>query len=180
MSMRTTKAFFVAAAGPRSMRRRLAGLVWILLLCWGFSGRAQVTTGAISGSVSDSTGAMIPGVQIVLQNEETGITRTVVTDATGRYSVPQLGLGNYRVTATVEGFQTEVRRGIVLTVGREAVVNLQLSVGAVTQTVEVTGEAPLVQTTEATVSYLVDEKTMRDLPLNGRDLTQLILLNPGV
>src|SRR5262249_35801304 len=134
----------------------------------------------ISGSVSDSSGSVIPGVQIQLQNEDTGVTRTVVTDASGRYSAPLLGLGNYRITASVEGFQTEVRRGVVLTVGREAVVNLQLSVGTVSKRVEVTGEAPLVQTTESTVSYLVNEQTVRDLPLNGRDLTQLILLNPGV
>jgi outer membrane receptor protein involved in Fe transport len=162
------------------MRQRMGGLVVLLAVCYGLTGRAQVTTGAISGSISDTTGAIVPGVQVSLQNEETGVTRTVVTDAAGRYSAPLLGLGNYRITASMEGFQTEVRRGVVLTVGREAVVNLRLSVGAVSQTVEVTGEAPLVQTTESTVSYLVNGQTVRDLPLNGRDLTQLILLNPGV
>ena len=108
------------------------------------------------------------------------MSRTVASDSAGRYNAPMLSLGNYKVTATLEGFQTEARSGIVLNVGREAVVDLQLSVGSVSQTIEVTGEAPLVQTTEATVGYLVEDRTIRELPLNGRDVTQLILLNPGV
>src|ERR1019366_4120647 len=89
---------------------------------------AQVTTGTISGTVKDSSGAVLPGAQVVVLNDETGISRTVVTDTSGRYSALSLSLGNYRVTATHEGFQTEVRRGIVLTVGREAVVDLTLTV----------------------------------------------------
>src|SRR3990170_3203625 len=93
-----------------------------LLVFWALASQAQVTTGAISGTVADSTGAVMPGVTIVVQNEDTGISRTVTTDAGGRYLAPSLSLGNYRVTTSVEGFQTEVRRGIQLTVGREAVV----------------------------------------------------------
>src|SRR6202162_1339810 len=145
------------------------GIVW-----------AQVTTGTISGTVKDSTGAVLPGTKVVLLNEETGLSRTVETDAAGRYSAPSLGLGNYRVTGTLEGFQTGVRSGIVLTVGREAVVDLTLTVGAVTQTVEVMGEAPLVESTSASLGSLVDDRTIRELPLNGRSYDQLALLQPGV
>src|SRR5579864_5033218 len=141
---------------------------------------AQVTTGTISGAVKDSTGAVLPGATVVILNEETGISRTVQTDASGRYSAPGLSLGNYRVTATHEGFQTEVRSGFVLTVGREAVVDLSLTVGAVTQTVEVTGEAPLVESTSASLGSLVDDRTIRALPLNGRSYDQLATLQPGV
>jgi len=140
----------------------------------------QITTGTISGTVTDATGGAIPEARVVVLNEDTGVTRTVVSDAGGRYSAPQLSLGRFRVTTTKEGFQVEARSGIVLTVGREAVVNFQLQVGQVTQTVEVTGEAPLVQTTEAAVGYLVDDRTITELPLNGRDISQLMLLNPGV
>lgn len=143
-------------------------------------GVAQVTTGTISGTVTDSTGAVVAGAKVVVDNQDTGASRTVVTDASGRYMAPSLSLGNYKVTTSMEGFQTEVRSGIVLTIGREAVVNMQLSIGAVTQTVEVAGEAPLVETTQATLSYLANDRTIRELPLNGRDMTQLILLNPGV
>jgi len=144
------------------------------------SGKAQVTTGTISGTVTDSTGAVMPGATVVIQNEDTGISRTVTANASGRYSAPSLSLGKYRVTGTREGFQSEVRSGIELTIGREAIVDLRLAVGAVTQTVEVTGEAPLVETTDTTVGYLVADQTIRDLPLNERDLTNLVLLDPGV
>ena len=141
---------------------------------------AQVNTGTISGTVTDSTGAALPHTQIVILNEDTGGSRTVATDAGGHYSALSLSLGNYRVTATLEGFQAEARSGIVLTVGREAVVDLSLKVGAVTQTVEVTGEAPLVESTTATLGSLVDERAIRALPLNGRSYDQLALLQPGV
>lgn len=94
---------------------------------------AQVTTGTISGVVRDSTGAFIPGVTVTMRYQDTGITRTLVTNEQGRYQAPSLGLGNYEVQAQREGFQSEVRRRIVLTVGREAVVNFDLQVGAVTQ-----------------------------------------------
>ena len=130
--------------------------------------------------MTDSTAAAVPGAAVRATNVETGIVRQTATDGAGRYRIPELGLGSYSVEAQTAGFQTEVRSGIRLTVGREAVVNLQLQVGAVTERVEVTGEAPLVQTTDSTVSFLVDESTMRDLPLNGRSYTQLATLQPGV
>jgi hypothetical protein len=141
---------------------------------------AQVTTGTISGTVRDSSGAVLPGTQIVILNEGTSISRTVETDTTGRYTVPLLSLGNYRVTATHEGFRTEVRSGIVLTVGEEAIVDLSLIVGGVTQSVEVSGEPPLVESTTASMGFLVDDRTIRALPLNGRSYDQLALLQPGV
>src|SRR5262249_3444926 len=137
-------------------------------------------TGAISGTVKDSTGAVVPGAKIVLLNEETGISRTVETDSSGHYSAPALSLGSYAVTGTREGFQAEVRRGMVLTVVREAIVDLSLAVGAVSQSVEVTGEAPIVESTTATLGSLVDDHTIRALPLNGRSYDQLALLQPGV
>ena len=151
-----------------------------LALCMALAGWAQVTTGIISGTVTDSTGAVLPDTKLDIQNQETGISRSAVADSAGHYSVPSLGLGSYKVTAQREGFQGEVRSGIVLTVGREAVVNFQLSVGTVSQTVNVSGEAPLVQTSEATMSNLVNSTSIQELPLNGRDLSQLILLSPNV
>src|SRR4051794_17745979 len=122
--------------------RRIARAGWICVLCcWAVAAVAQVTTGTISGTVTDSTGAVMPGAKIVVENQDTGITRTVMSDSAGRYSAPSLSLGNYRVTVSMDGFETAARTGIALTVGREALVNVALSVGAVTQTVEVAGEA---------------------------------------
>ena len=162
------------------MKRTIFVLSLALITFCGSSGRAQTTIGTISGTVKDGTGAVLPAAKLVLLNEETGISRTVQTDSAGRYSGPLLGLGNYRVTVSMEGFQTQVRSGIVLTVGREAIVDLVLSVGAVTETVEVTGEAPLVESTTSSLGALVDDRTIRDLPLNGRSYDQLALLQPGV
>src|SRR5437016_8207646 len=83
----------------------------------------QVNTATISGTVHDESGAVLPGASVSIQNQDTGIARTVATNETGRYSAPALSLGNYQVTAQLPGFQTQVRSGIVLTVGREAVVD---------------------------------------------------------
>src|SRR6478672_2322548 len=101
-------------------------IVGLLMFFFGGITWAQVTTGTISGNVKDSTGAVLPGTHIEILKQETGISRTAETDSAGRYSAPSLSPGTYSVTGTREGFQTEVRSGIVLTVGREAVVDLSL------------------------------------------------------
>jgi Carboxypeptidase regulatory-like domain/TonB-dependent Receptor Plug Domain/TonB dependent receptor len=141
---------------------------------------AQVTTGTISGTVSDATGAVVPGVTVSLKSVEKGISRTVRTDEGGRYRAPELGLGSYDISAEAAGFQTVIRTGITLTVAREAVVDFTLQVGTVAENVTVTGEAPLVQTANATVAALVDERAMRELPLNGRSFADLTGIQPGV
>jgi len=141
---------------------------------------AQVTTGTISGTVSDSTGAVLPGAVVNLKSVEKGISRTVTTNEGGRYRAPELALGSYEITAEAAGFQTVVRSGITLTVGREAVVDFTLQVGTVADKITVTGEAPLVQTANATVAALVDERAMRELPLNGRSFADLTGIQPGV
>lgn len=152
----------------------------VLVFLFGGIAFAQVTTGTISGTVKDSSGAVLPGTKVVVLHEDMGISRIVQTDSSGRYSAPSLGLGNYRVTASLEGFESESRKGILLTVGREAVVDFQMTVGAVNQTVEVTGEAPMVESTTSSLGSLVDDRTIRDLPLNGRSYDQLAFLQPGV
>jgi hypothetical protein len=141
---------------------------------------AQVSTGTISGVVQDPSGAAIPGAMVTVRNVDTGTARTLTTDAGGRYVAPDLTLGNYEVTAQISGFQTEVRSGITLTVGRQEVVNLGLKVGQVSERVLITEAAPLVESTTSAMSSLVDQRTIRDLPLNGRSYDQLALLQPGV
>lgn len=142
--------------------------------------QAQVTSGAISGIAKDETGAVMPGVSVTATQVETGLLRTVVSDDQGRYKIPELPVGEYTVQAELSGFQTTVRSGIKLTIGREAVVDLALKVGEISDKLVVTGDAPLVETTQATLASLVDDKKIRDLPLNGRDIAQLAFLNEGV
>src|SRR6516165_1162755 len=141
---------------------------------------AQVNTGTISGVVQDGSGAAIAEAVVTVRHLDTGTIRTMATDSGGRYTAPDLPLGNYEVQAQHPGFQTEIRSGINLTVGREEVVNLALKVGQISEKILVTGEAPLVEATTSAMSSLVDERTIRDLPLNGRSYDQLALLQPGV
>src|SRR5205809_5195917 len=141
---------------------------------------AQITTGTISGTVTDSTGAVVPGVNVTLKSVEKGITRTVRTDEGGRYRAPELALGSYEITAEAAGFETVVRSGITLSVGREAVVDFTVQVGTIADKITVTGEAPVVQTANATVAALVDQRAMRELPLNGRSFADLTGSQPGV
>jgi hypothetical protein len=142
--------------------------------------QGQTTNGTILGIVSDRSAARLPGATVKITNLETAISRTMKSDEEGRYRAVNLEPGNYEVHAELTGFRTAVRRGIQLTVAAEVVVDLTLSVGEVTEQVVVTGEAPLVETTSAALSGLVDDKKIRDLPLNGRSFDQLAFLQPGV
>src|SRR5213594_2304849 len=161
-------------------RSAICGSVFAMVLLWGILAYGQTTGGTILGAVSDESGARLPGVTVTITHLDTGIVRSATTDEGGRYRAPGLGLGNYDVKAELTGFRTAVRMGIQLTVAAEVVVNLTLSVGTVNEQVNVTGEAPLVEITSATLSGLVDDKKIRDLPLNGRSFEQLAFLQPGV
>ena len=114
-------------------------------------GLAQLPTATILGTVRDSTGAVIPGVNITVRNVETGSIRTTTSGANGSYRLVALTVGSYEVRAEQPGFQAEVRSGLTLAVDQEAVVNFALQVGAVEQTVEVTAEAPVVNTTSGSL-----------------------------
>ena len=163
-------------------RKGLAAIRIAMLLAALFPAllNSQVVTGSISGRVTDTTGAVIAGATIQIQNLETGLSRNAETDSAGRYVARNLPVGPYSVTAEQQGFQRQIRNGITLAVGSEAVVNLELTVGAVQETVQVSGEAPSVETTQAMLSSLVSPEQMRELPLNGRSYDQLALLSPGV
>ncbi len=161
------------------MKQRIRLALAAFFFIWISTSHAQITTGTIQGTVKDSTGAVLPGAKVVVLNEETGISRTATSDAAGRYLAPSLGLGRYKVTAGLEGFQTQVRSGIEITVSREAVVNFDLPVGAVTQTVEVTGEAPLVDTVKGGMGQVLGSTAISELPLNGRDIAALITIQTG-
>ena len=137
---------------------------------------AQTPTSSFSGVVQDESGAVIPAASVVVKNRDTGISRNVTTDGSGRYHVPGLIPGIYEVQAQMTGFETGVRTGVQLTIGNEAVINMTLKIGQVSEKTVVTADAPLLETTNSSLSGLVDDKTIRDLPLNGRSFDQLISL----
>jgi hypothetical protein len=142
---------------------------------WGWS---QVTA-AISGNVEDATGAAVGGATVTVKNVETGATRSVTTDETGNYRLLSLPLGLQEVRAEKPGFRSAVRTGINLVVGQEAIVNLKLDVGQVSQEVTVEADTALVDITTANISGVVSERQIKELPLNGRSFDNLITLNPG-
>jgi hypothetical protein len=153
-----------------------------LLLVFGVGAsrlNAQATA-AISGTVTDSSGAAMADAQLQAKNNGTGITATTTSDAQGRYRFPDLLIGDYDLTASKMGFQTVARKGLTLTVGSQPVADFQLPVGAQTQTVTVEGQVSQVETQSTAVGALVESKQISDLPLNGRNFTQLLTLAPGV
>src|SRR5438093_5547096 len=141
---------------------------------------AQTSTATILGVVKDTTGALIPGASITVKHTETGQTRTVISSETGDYNVPLLPVGAYEISTSMPGFKQQVRSGINLIVGQEAVINLTLEVGAPAELITVNEEAPLVNTTLSSTSGLISEQQIKELPLNGRSFDQLLALNAGV
>ena len=165
----------------RSSRRWsvLVLTVAMIGLCTGLV-LAQSITAKVTGTVQDESGAVVPGVSVTVTGLETGFERTLISDDQGRYVVSNLSPGPYEIEAELAGFKTAVRSGVVLSVGQDAVINLTLEIGETAERVTVIGAAPLVETTTGSLTNLVDEKTLLDLPLNGRDYMQLATLTMGV
>jgi outer membrane receptor protein involved in Fe transport len=141
---------------------------------------AQTVGASVQGTVTDATGAVLPGVGITVKNSGTGASLEFVSDERGRYVVPLLQPGEYEIQASLPGFQSVAHRGIRLTVGQSAVVDVKLEVGQITDKVDVIADANPVNLISAALSGLVTDKQIRDLPLNGRSFQQLALLQPGV
>src|SRR5687768_15484385 len=141
--------------------------------------RAQAT-GQINGAVTDASGALLPGVTIEATNAATGAVRTAVRGTDGLYTIPLLPPGDYTVKATLQGFRVSQRDGVRVTVTETSRISFQLEVGQVSETITVTAEATLVETSNATHGIVIDEQKIVELPLNGRNFTQLGTLIPGV
>ena len=151
-----------------------------LLFAWATRAGAQVGEASIWGTVTDATGAAIPGAKVTITDTETGAARDLVTDASGRYDAPALPVGNYDVSIERSGFEPQDRAGITLVVGQRREVTVALAVGSVQQVVKVQDTNPTVGVSTTEPSGLVGEQQVKDLPLNGRSYDQLITLNPGI
>lgn len=157
----------------------LAAVVLGLCLSSVLPAHAQATA-AILGAVMDPTGAAIGGAMIQVKNTGTGLTQTAVSDEQGRYRFPDLPIGEYQVQASTPGFQTVLHSGITLTVGSNSVVDFKLPLGQTTETVQVAAEVSQVETQSTSFGALIEGKQISELPLNGRNFTQLLTLAPGV
>jgi hypothetical protein len=144
------------------------------------SASAQSTGSTLQGTISDEQGAVMPGATVVVTNVETGWTRELITDERGWYRATALTPGNYEVRATLTGFATQIRQGLVITIGQEATVNLALKLAALEEAVTVTGAVPLVETTRSTLGTTVTRDSLDNLPLITRNFAGLATLAPGV
>lgn len=158
-----------------------------VLLCGGLCGGglvppafAQETTATLVGVITDPSAAALPGATITIKDVETDAQRVIVTDGAGRYRAAGLTSGVYDVTIELSGFQPTRRTGIRLSLGQTVTLNMMLPLGQQTEVVTITGDAPMIDTTRSSLTALVDEQQIRELPLNGRDFSQLTLLQPGV
>ena len=161
--------------------RRLCGLA-ICSLCLACSTllSAQSTGGRILGRVSDASGAVLAGVKVTATNEATGVSRDTQTNDNGEYGFPQVPVGTYTLSFDLTGFKTNERKGILVDLNQVITLNSFLQIGETKETVEVTSEAPIVDTTSTQLGSVMDARQVSNLPLNSRDTYQLLQLQPGV
>ena len=160
-----------------------SGLCLIVLLigaCMGVASAQTTTVATMSGTVRDQSGAAVPKAEVVIQQEGTGVTRTVVADENGSFIAAGLAPGHYTVSTSPTGFKKTQVTGVDLHVSENKIVNLDLQVGQVSETVTVTSDLAPVETRSGDVSSLISEKQVTELPLNGRNYSQLALMVPGV
>lgn len=163
----------------RTSRLFRLGTILAVLLAWSAPTFAQTATGQITGTVRDSSGAVVPGVKVVATHVQTGLTRETKTGARGDYVVPLLPVGQYVVTAEQTGFKTAIHTDIALTVDQIQRVDMQLDTGSLSETVEVKSSAVTLDTGSASVGQTVTERQVTELPLNGRNFLQLLFLGAG-
>lgn len=164
------------------MKHTRVGLVMVAALCLGMASLAwgQFTEGNLAGTVEDSTGAAVVGAKVTVTSEDTGSTLTAQTDKIGYFRVQHIAPGKYDVRVEAANFKTAVLRAVNVTVNTTATADVQLQVGNVAESVEVSGETALVQTEEARLSDTISGRQVTELPLNGREIYQLMSLQPGV
>lgn len=168
----------------KTLQRSLAALVaGLFILVAGLQGGAALAQSAgaasVQGGVTDPTGASVPGATVTLTNTETKAARTSTTDSDGRYSLPNVAPGPYQLTVTGQGFQTYLQKGIVLEVGAAVTINAGLTLGSETQEVTVESNAVVLESESSTFKQVIDQKQINELPLNGRQATQLVLVSGG-
>src|SRR6516225_6514635 len=168
----------------RISKFRLLGMIWVAIAAVVFFGLtpldAQVDTGSITGTVTDASGAVVSGARVSLSNVDTGATLTTTTGSDGVYKFSPVRIGSYKVDASSQGFKSVSQAGIRVDVGANVIVDFLLNPGSTTETVEVTAAAPVLQTQDASVGQVVDQRNVNNLPLNGRNFTFLAQLVQGV
>ncbi len=162
------------------MREGRTSLMWLAVVFTALFARAQVDTGTILGTVTDSTGAIVANASVNIVNRATAASTSAKTTQDGRFEFTPLPIGTYDITVEAGGFKKATIQGVHLSIQQQALVDVSLQPGSVTENVEVTEAPQLMQTESSSVGQVIDEKAIVDLPLNGRDYTMLVLVTPGV
>jgi len=161
------------------MKRALRGLIGGFLAVLFSSAMLYAQAGStaqVTGLVRDTSGGVLPGVDVTATQTDTGLKRSTVTEANGSYTLPNLPIGPYRLDVNLPGFKSYVRTGLVLQVNDAPVINVELSVGAVEETVQVQAASPLVETRNTGLGQVIGNERILSLPLNGRNPVDLIAL----
>lgn len=158
---------------------RGAVLASILTVAAGF-GQSEIGGAALNGTVLDPSGAAIAGAKVTVKDSATGFTRSTNTSAAGYYSFSRVPVGTYDFSFEFQGFKTQIRKGVAAEIGAVLTIDTRMEVGATTETVQVTAEAPLVESTRSTTSTIVNERAVAELPVNGRNFIDFTTLTPGV
>ncbi len=161
------------------VRKLIISVSALLLLSCGTTRLFAQAIGSIRGTVSDASGAVVPGASVTATNSGTALSRTETSNQDGIFVFPDMPIGSYALEISKTGFETQKRTGTVLLTGQTLDIEISLAIGTSTQSVEVTSAAPLIQTGTSSIQTSVDQKQMRDLPLNGRNPLQLTTLTPG-
>jgi Carboxypeptidase regulatory-like domain len=163
------------------LRQLLAACLIVLApLSLARTASAQAVTGTILGTVADTTGAVLPGVSVTVKHTETGLTRTLTTDSNGEYTAASVPTGTYTVTGEISGFKSVTLSNVQVGVDQRVRADIKLEVGAMTESVEIVAQTPLVQTSSSDLSTTVTEEQIKQLPLNGRNFVSLTRTIPGV
>ena len=171
----------IEASFDRTSARFLVLAITAFVLLHGGAGRAfaQRSTASVAGSIVDASESAVPSASVVARNLATGVERTVESNHLGYYAVPALPAGLHSVTVSKMGFQTQTVPELLLEVDQNATINISLKVGAVSESVSVTAEAAMIDTRTATLNTVINQQQINDLPLNGRNVLQLMQLTPG-
>lgn len=141
---------------------------------------AQIGTAELSGTLTDSSGASVPGAKVIIVNADTAQTRETVSDQTGNYLITLIPPGKYNLSVEASGFRKTVRNDVVLEVNQRAKVDFTMQVGEVSETVEVTAAPPLLESQSSSIGTVISQRFVNELPLNGRNFVQLAIITPGV
>src|SRR5207247_10718735 len=167
-------------AQPSSTRRiRMIARTSFLLFGTASTLLGQTTNATLRGSITDQSGAVLPGVTITAKNQSTAVERTTLSDETGNYQLAALPVGVYQIEVRLQGMKPQIVSGLTLEVGQIAIRNFKLEVGGLTEEVTVAGDAPVIETTTITVGQVINQRTVQEIPLNGRHFLDLGMLIPG-